>query len=185
MSKQAQLTSIESLRLLRTELIKFEAAVRDALVSIEISAAVPMDWVEHERSRYWPRQFQQGSDKLSESRIALDRCELASATDERRYCYDERKALERAKRRVHLTEEKVQAVRRWRVLMRKELDEFLVQVARTRLYLESDLQQAIGSLLQMSEAIDRYVEQRGPMTSSDRTSESTTNSSTNAAEEST
>lgn len=166
MAKQAQLTSIEVLQVLRAELIKFEAAVRETLVSIEITATRPLEWVEHERSRYWPKQFQQASDRLSESRVALDRCELASATDERRYCYEERKALQRAKERVHLTEDKVQAVRRWRVLLRKELDEFLVQTARTRLFLDSEVQRAIASLRNMSEALDRYVEQRGPQPTS-------------------
>ncbi|HEX5105603.1 MAG TPA: hypothetical protein VFV87_17410, partial [Pirellulaceae bacterium] len=97
---------------------------------------------------------------LNEARLALQRCELTIDEDHRRSCYDERKALERAKRRLHQCEDKVQAVRRWLPQIRKEVEEFEVQVARLKQFLESDFPQAAAALERMAAALDQYVQQQ-------------------------
>ena len=48
-------------------------------------------------------------------------CEVRISGEDARYCYDERKALEKAKRRLQLAEEKVQATRRWRAADRTKI----------------------------------------------------------------
>jgi hypothetical protein len=162
MTSAANITSIDAVRELRAGLLKFAEQVRAALVALELEARRPVEWVEHDRSRYWPREVQRASDRVSEARLALERCELSTSGEDRRFCYDERKALERAKRRLNLAEEKVQAVRRWRVKLQKEVEEFDVQVAKVSRYLDADFLQGIAALERMTAALDRYVEQRGP-----------------------
>jgi hypothetical protein len=94
---------------------------------------------------------------VNEARIALERRESRISGDEVRYCHDERKALEKAKRRLHLCEEKIAATRRWRAEMQKEVEELQVQIARLRHYLETDLVRAQAVLEQMAGALEKYV----------------------------
>jgi hypothetical protein len=154
----ANLTSLDALRNFRAALVKFASDVEAALVTLELEARRPVEWIEDDRSRYWPQQARKASDLVSEARLALERREVRISGEDARYCYDERKALEKAKRRLQFAEEKTQATRRWRAQMHKETEEFDVQIAKLKRYLESDLVRAIATLDRMSAALDRYVE---------------------------
>ncbi len=156
----ANVTSLDALRGFRAALVKFVEQVESALVALELEGRRPVDWVE-DRSRYWPQQARLASDAVAEAKQSLDRCQIRVASEDVKYCYDERKALEKAKRRLQLCEDKTQAARRWRPQMHKEAEEFKVQIAKMKRFLESDFTHAIAALDRMSEALDRYVEQRG------------------------
>jgi hypothetical protein len=164
----ASLHSIEALRTFKLALQTFESSVQDALVALELETRRPVEWVENDRSRYWPREERKASDAVIEARQALERCELTTSADSPRYCYDERKALEKAKRRWRLTEEKVQAVKRWRQQIRKEAQEFQVQISKVKRFMESDFLGAIAALERMSAALEQYVQRpaAGPTASS-------------------
>ena len=156
-ARAANITSIEAIRAFTTALMAFEDGAEDAAVQLEIESRRPVTWID-ELGMYWPKEVRKASDAQSEARIALEKCELTISGEQGRSCYDERKVLEKAKRRLRLAEEKVQAVRRWKVHIRKEVEEFQVQIAKLRQYLESDLVRSIASLKRMSEALEQYVQ---------------------------
>ena len=68
-----------------------------------------VDWIEHDRTRYWPRAMQQASDAVIEARNNLERAELSLRPEDKRSCYEQKMRSEKAKRRLRLTEEKVRA----------------------------------------------------------------------------
>jgi hypothetical protein len=158
----ANLTSTDALAAFKAALIQFAAAASDAVVQLKLEARRPIEWIDHDRAQYWPRQVQRAADAVSEARLALQRCELTIDGDSGRSCYDERKALEKTKRRLQIAEEKVQAVRRWKVAIRKEIEEFEVQAARLQQYLDSDFTRAWAALDRMAAALDQYVQPGGP-----------------------
>ncbi len=162
--QSANVTSLDALRDFKVALRQFEEDVQDAIVTLELEGRRPVDWIEHDRSQYWPREVRKASDATSEARIVLERCELTISQEDRRSCYDERKALEKAKRRLRTAEEKVVAVRRWRMQIRKEVEEFEVQLAKLKQYLETDLVRGIAVLERMSAALSQYAQQGGPPT---------------------
>lgn len=159
--RSATVHSIDSVRRLKVALDEFVDEVADTLTLLELESRRSLEWIEHDRSKYWPREFRKASDRVAEARIALERCELTSADDERRSCYDERKMLEKAKRRLRLCEEKIPIVQRWRLKLRKEIEEFKVQLARMANYLEADAPRAIAALERMAAALDQYVQTSG------------------------
>jgi hypothetical protein len=161
MSSTANITSIDALTNFRAALLRFADDAEAALMTLDMEGRRPVAWVEVDRARYWPQQARKASDAVAEARLALERCELRVSGDDPRYCYDERKALEKAKRRLRLAEEKIQAVRRWRPKMHKEFEEFQVQIARFRRYLESNLPQAVAAMERMAAALNRYVQAGG------------------------
>lgn len=156
-ARAANITSIEAIRAFATAMRAFEDGAEDAAVQLELEARRPVAWID-ELSMYWPKEVRKASDAQSEARINLEQCELTISGEDRRSCYDERKALEKAKRRLRTAEEKVQAVRRWKVQIRKEVEEFQVQIAKLRQFLESDLVHSVTSLQRMSEALEQYVQ---------------------------
>ena len=68
-----------------------------------------MDWIEHDRARYWPHEARKASDAMAAARSELERQELAIRQEDKRSCYEARLALEQAKRRLRMAEEKVRA----------------------------------------------------------------------------
>ena len=161
MAQSANITSIEALRLLKAALVTFEEEVQAALVALEMEARRPVEWVEHDRRQYWPREARKASDVVSEARLALQRCELTISGEDSRSCYDERKALQKAKKRLEKCEEKVRAVRRWAPQIRKEIEEFEVQTAKLKQFMDSEFCKAPAALERMAAALDRYVQQSG------------------------
>lgn len=159
-NRTANVSSIDAIQALRTALLAFTDDAANAIASLELEARRPVDWLEHDRSQYWPREFRKASDAVSEARLALERCELTSSSNERRSCYEERKQLEKAKRRLELCEQKIQLVKQWRIKLRKELEDLQVKTAKMKRYLDSDLPRATATLARMTESLDRYVQTR-------------------------
>ena len=184
-ARAANITSIEAIRLFAAAMMAFEDGAEDAAVQLELEVRRPVAWID-ELSMYWPKQVRKASDAQSEARINLEKCELTISGEDRRSCYDERKALEKAKRRLRTAEEKVQAVRRWKVQIRKEVEEFQVQIAKLRQFLESDLVRSITSLKRMNEALEQYVQRtvgQGGDGDAPASSSSTSSSSGSASED--
>jgi len=157
----ANVTSIDSVRSAKEALLKFCADVESALIAMEIEARRPLEWIEGDRARYWPQQARRASDQVNEARQALDRCQVRISSEDRPSCYDEKKALDKAKRRLQLTEDRVRSLRRWSAEMHKAAEDFSTQVARLRNYLETDLTKGIAAAERMAAALEKYVEQSG------------------------
>ncbi|HEY2412246.1 MAG TPA: hypothetical protein VGI40_08390 [Pirellulaceae bacterium] len=155
----ASVTSIDTLKAVKTALVQFCADVEAALVSMELEARRPVDWIEGDRARYWPQQARRASDAVQEGRQALVRCEVRVSSEDRPSCYDEKKALEKAKRRLQVAEDKSRIVHRWGSEMQKATEDFATQVARLRSYLETDVVKAIAAAERMAAALDKYTEQ--------------------------
>lgn len=162
MDRSAQVTSIDAIRAFRAAISKFDAGARDAVTLITLEVRKALDWLEHDRARYWPEQLRKASEWVVQARNELERCQLTYGSQERPSCYEQKKALEKAKRRLRLCEEKVQAVRRWVRTVRAELNEFNGQMARMNNLLETDMVRAGGALERMLRALDQYVETSPP-----------------------
>jgi len=158
----ANVTSIDALRGLRAALVRFKADIETALTTLELEARRPVEWIEGDRSRYWPQQAHKAAELVSQARLALERCQLRISSEDTRHCYDERQALDKARRRQQLAEDKTQAVRRWRVEMHKGAEDFQTQLARLKQYLENDLARAVAMLDRITTALDRYAEPNKP-----------------------
>ena len=163
MAKAAHVTSIDEVRFFKAALAEFEASIRDALTQLSLEIRREIDWLEHDRSKYWPREARRASDRVSEARIALERCELAIDPDDRRGCYDEKKALQKAKQRLRLCEEKIPLVHKWVLKVKHEADEFSMQTAKMTHTLDADLPKAVASLSRMAKALEKYASRSGPV----------------------
>lgn len=157
---QANIRSTAAVRTTKSALIQFEAGMRDVIAELLLQTQRASDYIEQDRARYWPRAARTASDRLIAARNALERCETSIRPDDKRSCYEEKLALDKAKRRLRLCEEKVRTLRKWRVAIRQEVEEFRGQMARLNNFLDADLPRAIASLERMARALDEYTEAR-------------------------
>lgn len=157
MDRSANVTSIDGVRELRTSLLKFEEYSRDGLTMLILEVRRAMEWLEGDRRRYWPEQVRRASQKVVEARNDLERCELKYGSEEAPSCYEQKMALQRAKRRLRFCEDQVKVVKQWIRAVRQELNDFEGQAAKLTSVLDADIPQAVTTLERMLRALDKYA----------------------------
>ena len=167
MSSPAQITSTDAVRQFKFALEEFQGEAREAVTQLLLEMRRAVDWIEHDRARYWPRELQRASDALLQARNDLERCEMSLRPEDKRSCYEQKIAVEKAKRRLRLTEDKVRAVRRWRLALAREVDDFQGRLAKLSSCLDMDLPRALAVLERMATALDRYTQRAAPVEATD------------------
>jgi hypothetical protein len=162
MGGSAHITSTDAIREFRAALQQYEADVRDAIEQLLLELRRSLDWVEHDRTRYWTAEARASGDAVVRAQQDLARCEAAVRAEDRRSCYEQRMAVEKAKQRLRLCEQKVRAVRRWRVSVQKEADTMHGRLLKLTDFLDTEFPRALAALGRMSAALDKYTERGAP-----------------------
>ncbi|MBP88113.1 MAG: hypothetical protein CMJ64_15575 [Planctomycetaceae bacterium] len=160
MNRAANVRSVEHIRDLRISLINFEGNARDAVELLTMEVRRALDWIENDRRRYWPDQVKKASGLLAEKRNDLERCQMRFGTDEPPSCYEQKKALERARQRQRYCEDQVRVTKRWIRAVRAEMTEFEGQIAQMVVCLDTELPRAIATLGRMLGALEKYAHER-------------------------
>lgn len=160
MSQSARVTSIEALEKFRTSLGEVELALRNILVELNLEYRRVAEWIEQTMPAYWPAQARKASDRLTEALHELERCQTRIGSDEAPSCYEQKKAVERARRRLRLCEEKTRIVRKWKIKLAQEATESQGNIGGIANYLDADIPRALVELEQMVQALRRYSETR-------------------------
>ena len=155
--KRANVKSIDSIRQFKLDLQDYNHAIRHALDMLNTELMRAVDYLETDRSVYWPAQVRRASDKVSEARINLERCQVTTRPGEGPSCYEEKKSLQHAKERLATANAKVKATKKWLVIVRKEVDEFRSRMAQVNFSAESELPRAAALLERLAARLDRYV----------------------------
>ena len=158
MSPSAHVTSLEAIREFQRELKRYEIAMRGVLESMLGQTRRAQDWIEHDQSRYWPREVLRSQDRVAEARADLQRAQMAAVEGQHKSCLDERKAVERAVARTRLCEEKIRQVKHWRNVMRHKSEEFTGKLARMQDYLDNDLPRAQAAIERVILALEKYTD---------------------------
>lgn len=159
----ARVGSIDVIPLLSTGLIKFRAEAAAAVDDIVNEVRRALEWVHHDRKDYWMHEYRRAQDKMNQARIALQQAQtMRKVGDRPPSCIDEKRALDKARRRVDLAQQKVQAVRHWETVLDRTADD--LRRARTAFdtWLDTDLARAIAALNDMAESLTAYVSLKSP-----------------------
>jgi hypothetical protein len=157
MDHSADVSSIDALRELRVAYVQFTAESKEAIVMLTLESRKAIQWLMYDRARYWPDQLRKAQEKVVHARNDLERCQLRYGSEEAPSCFDQKKALEKAKRRLKVCEEKVKVVKKWTLAIRHELDEFDGELAKMNGWLEADMPRAVAMLERMVRALDKYA----------------------------
>jgi hypothetical protein len=90
----------------------------------------------------------------------LQLAKAAAMRDEHKSCIDEKKAVDRARQRQELCDEKIRLVKHWRIKLRHQTQEFHGKLARLRHQTEVDLPRALAVLDRILRALDKYSERQ-------------------------
>jgi exonuclease VII large subunit len=158
MSSSANVRAIEVVPLLAVALQKFGEEAATALTDLELEVNRAIHWISCELKEYWTQQVRKAQEQVAEARITLERKQMFRAAEERSSCIEEKKALEAAKRRLLLCQQKLEAVRRWSQALARQFMEYKGRVAVLSSWLQTDLPKGLAVLKGMAGALETYVQ---------------------------
>lgn len=144
---------------------RFAEEANVALIDLDMEVNRALEWIQHERRDYWEGQVRRAWEQIDAARAELDRCMRNAVAGQRPSCYEERKALDRAKRRLRVCEEKVEVVRRWSQTADRESLHYRVGAGQLSGWVQADLPQAIVALERMQNALEAYLSGPAPAAS--------------------
>jgi hypothetical protein len=160
MSTSANVHSLESIEAVRRAMMLFDEQVADALTELGAEMRRMLDWLEHDRPRFWKTQVRKAHNQVHEAQQALHRCLMFPIADERPSCYEERMNLKKAQARLAYCEEKEERVRHWQRTVRQELFEYEGRISQLVRLVEIDMPQALGVLTRIVRRLEEYQASR-------------------------
>ncbi len=162
MSDSANVRSVEAIERLRVTVLEFAASCQDGLDEMDQVMRRVVDWLEHDRPRYWKEAIRERQRQLHEARQQLARCLMFSLQDERPACREERGAVRQAEAAVSEGESKAQRVRHYRQLIQQEMFEFEGRLGHFAAVLANDVPRAAATLARIIQEIEHYRQTQAP-----------------------
>jgi hypothetical protein len=158
MNQPVHVTSIESVRKFKAELIRFEDEARTVLDTLQQHIYRVIEWIEHDRSAYWSAESRRAFDQVAQTRTRYQTCQLRTVAGHRPACIEEKLDYDRARRRLEKCQEMKQVIRDWGVKIRHEANEFRGRMSGFSQCVESDLPRMIAAIEQTAAALELYAD---------------------------
>ena len=158
MNQGANVGSIDAVRDFRAALATFVHDAREAVLTFELESRRVLEWLSDGAPRYWHEQARRAEDALTEARIELERCRHSKLPGgEPRSCLEERKNLDRARRRRDYVEEKQRLTRKWSIEAEREHREYAGRASQLESAFDGHFAEAIAALDASLTALESYV----------------------------
>lgn len=158
MSRSAKVTSIEVLDRFTAVLRSFQEDASTSLENLGVEIHRAVDWINHTQKDYWQNEIRRGRKRVDDAKAEYERARSArSFAGHEPTLLAERKAIERAKRRLRLAEEKVELVRLWARRIDRAVIEYEGSAAQLGNWLLTDCPRSLAAVVRMSRALQSYV----------------------------
>jgi hypothetical protein len=163
MSPAARVTSVDVIPLLATALQKFRSEAASAVDDIVNEVRRALEWVHHDRKDYWNHEYRRSQDMYSQAKVNLQQAmTMRKVGDRPASCIDEKRALDKAKRRMDMAAQKVQAVRHWESALDRAADDLRRSRTQFDTWLDTDMARAVATLNGMAESLVTYISMKTP-----------------------
>lgn len=159
MTQHAKVDSIAALQAFRAGLVKFGEAASLALDEMSSEVQRTLLWLRDDRYKYWAKQLQVRTDEHTQARLALKRRKIfdRALSGSVSSCIDERKALQKAERRLQEAQYRFRRVRMAIQQIEKAQSDYKGLVKGLVGDLEVNLPNARARLDRMVVALEKYV----------------------------
>jgi exonuclease VII large subunit len=164
MSGPAYVHNTDAIESVRAALANFSHQVDDGLTEIAAESRRMLDWLEHDRPRYWKNQLRLAWDMVEQAKKDLNRCLMYPVADERPSCTEQRAALKKAQAHFAYCEQKADRLKNWCREVRHELFEYEGRISQLKTCGEIDVPKAMAALGRLMARIDEYHRLGSPTT---------------------
>ncbi|MCA9047874.1 MAG: hypothetical protein KDA89_04055 [Planctomycetaceae bacterium] len=152
MSDAANVRSIDAIRRFHAAVAVFQEEARLCLSSIELQLLKFMGWLERDRPGFWKREIESCYREIGEARVRLHQCQMRKYADHKPTCFEEKKALEKAKKDLEFAQKQIPVVKYWNVAVQHEANEYHGRSSQLSQLVEREIPRLLALL---AEAVDR------------------------------
>jgi hypothetical protein len=160
MSDQARISSIESLERFRGHLIQYINQAGSALEDMVGEVRRTRTWLDTDRVQHWGSQFKKCKKQLEQAEQELY---SATLTDPKASHALQKMAVLKAERAMAEVEEKLRALKQWRLQFDQRTQPLVQQLDRMFSHLGQQLPRGVQSLGESIKALQDYAESQRPM----------------------
>ncbi len=166
MSQYASVSSIEVLKNFRASLGTFAKVASGALDETSGDIRRTSTWLRNDQYGYWKKQLQTRNGQFVQAKLALNRKEVfdRAISGSASSCVDEKKALQKAEKRLREAEHKFARVRAWSQRIEKEVSDYRTTVQGLVRAVEVDIPNSRAKLDKMIDSLEAYVALAPPET---------------------
>ena len=158
MAGEANITDIGALDEFRRALVRFREELNAAIAEADSEVKSTFVWLERDRMLHWRRAVPKLDEQLASAKSALFRKEAQTmGTGQRPSTIDEKKEVERVKRRCEEARERLDRTRRWLATLERDVSLFKSAMSPIASLVDRDLPDAILRLRNMSLALEAYL----------------------------
>ncbi len=184
MSDQADVKSIDTLAFLKAALASYAHESGQALGEVELEGRRGVEYVTMERAAHWKNEVRKAGDAVNKAIKDLEHCRaFKKVGDNQPSCVEEKKNLDKARKRLEYAEQKEAAVRRWKPVVEQQFRETCVRLVHFRDVIDVKCPKAMAVLERMLKALDAYRSISGPRTGDGTASGGSTASVTRSTDE--
>jgi hypothetical protein len=158
MGQSARVKSIDALQAMSAALECFHDDAASALDDLEMEIRRALQWIGQDCRQYWKEELRRSRDAVTEAQKQLENARMfRHIAEEHSSFVEEKKALERAKRRLQIAETKVEAIPHWAVKIERAVNEYRGSRSQFASWLEADFPRAVAALSRMISDLEAYV----------------------------
>lgn len=158
MAGEANITDVAALEEFRRALIRFREEIGVAIAEADSEIKSTFIWLERDRMLHWRRAVPRFEEELTSAKTALFRKEMQTmGTGQRPSTIDEKKAVERMKRRVEDARERLEFTKRWLGTLERNVSLFKGAMSPVSAMYDRELPDAILRLRNMTLALEAYL----------------------------
>ncbi len=164
MGQPARVKSIDALQAMSAALVCFHDDACSALDDLDMELRRALQWISQDCPGYWKQELRLAKDGVTEARLQLENARMFRRIAEEHGSFvEEKKALERAKRRVQIAESKVEAIPHWAMMIERAVNEYRASRSQFAGWLDSDFPRAVAALSRMISDLEAYVRLAAPV----------------------
>jgi len=157
MSTQADVKSIDTLAFVKAALAAFAHEANQALGEVELEGSRAVEYLTVDRAAYWKAEVRKASDAVNKATKDLENCRsFKKVGDNQPACVEEKKNLEKARRRLEFCEQKEAIVRRWKPVIEQQFRETCVRLVHFHEVTDVRCPKAMAIVERMLKALDAY-----------------------------
>ena len=160
MSAGAGVTSFEVLHDWYVAVAEFRTEAQNALIDLSLSLQHAAAWL-GEQENYWHRQIRVCEEEVTQAKAELTNRKYTDRSGNTPDCTVQEENLRRAKARLEFSEDRLEAVRRWKKQLPGEVrDTYQGPSSHLTFFLEGDLPRGLALLARQLTALEQYANLR-------------------------
>ncbi len=161
MGEGARILATEAMAEGRSALADFAESVERVLSGVDADIQRTTQWLQHDRPGHWKREVRAREDEVLKAKTAISRKQIIAAPNPASVV-DERRALDRAKRRLEEAQRRQEATRRWAATWEREAMVYKGAAFQIRAMVSGQIPATIGRISRMMESVEGYLSMRAP-----------------------